>query len=162
LSFQSYHLMATLGVLFIVLTLFSLLLLWRGKLFRSRWLLWVFVLAVCGPYLSNQAGWAAAEVGRQPWIVYRLLKTSDALSPAVHAGHVLGSILMFGVIYTMLFAVWVYVLHQKIRQGPISATDEEESTRGGLLAAAAQLAGHEGVSLTAAPDKPETPGRNPK
>ena len=161
LSFQTYHLMATLGILFIVLTLFALLLLWRGKLFRSRWLLWVFVLAVVGPYLSNQAGWAAAEVGRQPWIVYKLLKTSEALSPAVHAGHVLGSILMFGVIYSMLFAVWIYVLHQKIRQGPIPAAADEEIAREGLLAAAAQLARHEGASLTAASDKPETPGRNP-
>ena len=161
LSFQTYHLMATLGIAFIVLTLFALLLLWRGKLFRSRWLLWVFVLAVVGPYLSNQAGWAAAEVGRQPWIVYKLLKTSEALSPAVHAGHVLGSILMFGVIYSMLFAVWIYVLHQKIRQGPIPAAADEEIAREGLLAAAAQLARHEGASLTAASDKPETPGRNP-
>ena len=161
MSFQSYHLMATLGIGFIALTLFALLLLWRGKLFESRWLLWVFVFAVAGPYLSNEAGWVAAEVGRQPWIVYKILKTSDALSPAVHAGHVLGSILMFGVIYTMLFAVWVYVLHQKIRQGPVFPPAEKEGAPGGLLAAAAQLASHEGASLTATPDKPETPGRNP-
>ncbi|HNQ22349.1 MAG TPA: cytochrome ubiquinol oxidase subunit I [Phycisphaerae bacterium] len=73
LSFQLYHLMVGLGVAFIVLTVTAMLLLWRGTLFRKRWLLRAFMFAVIGPVIANQAGWAAAEVGRQPWVVWGLL-----------------------------------------------------------------------------------------
>jgi cytochrome d ubiquinol oxidase subunit I len=92
--------------------------LWRGKLWEQRWLLRVFVLAVIGPYLANQAGWVAAEVGRQPWVVYGLLKTSDAVSPSVKGGEVLTSIVLFGIAYLALFALWIYVLNEKIQHGP--------------------------------------------
>ena len=117
-SFHSYHIMVGLGMFFVLLTLFSTVLKWRGSLFEKRWMMWVFVFAVVGPYVANQLGWVAAEVGRQPWIVYGELKTSDALSPVVSAGPVLGSIIMFGLVYAMLFAIWIYVLNDKIRKGP--------------------------------------------
>ncbi len=68
--FFSYHLMIGLGTLFIALTLLASLLRWRGRLWESRWLLWVFVFAVVGPIVANEVGWIAAEVGRQPWIVH--------------------------------------------------------------------------------------------
>ncbi|MBM3858301.1 MAG: cytochrome ubiquinol oxidase subunit I [Verrucomicrobia bacterium] len=118
LTFQTFHAMVALGLLFILLTVAALFWRWRGTLFEKRWLLWVFVLAVPLPYLANQLGWVAAEVGRQPWVVYGLLRTGDALSKSVTAGQVLGSIIMFGVIYALLFAVWLYILLDKIRQGP--------------------------------------------
>ncbi len=118
LSFQFYHLMVGLGMVFIVLTLFALVLRWRRTLFASRWLLWVFVFAVVGPVVANQAGWAAAEVGRQPWIVYGMLKTADAASRAVSGSEVLMSIVMFGAIYALLLLVWVYLMDAKIRLGP--------------------------------------------
>jgi cytochrome d ubiquinol oxidase subunit I len=143
LSFQTYHLMVALGFLFIALTLLASFLLLRGSLFRSRRLLRVFVFAVAGPYVANQAGWLAAEFGRQPWIVYGLLRTSAAASPSVPGSQVLASILLYSIIYLLLFLVWVYVLDKKIRQGPEEVADlpPTRGPRGGFLAAAAGGAG---------------------
>lgn len=118
IPFVTFHLMVGLGTAFIALTTASLFLWWRGVLFRMRWLLWVFVFAVLGPYVANQAGWAVAEVGRQPWIVYGLLRTEDGVSKVVSGNAVLGSILMFGFIYFLLFLVWVFVMNDKIQHGP--------------------------------------------
>jgi cytochrome d ubiquinol oxidase subunit I len=91
---------------------------WRGALERFPWLLRAMVVSVVGPFIANEAGWIAAEVGRQPWTVYGLLRTSDSLSKSVAAGQVLGSIIGFGLVYLFLFIVWVYVLGDKIRRGP--------------------------------------------
>jgi cytochrome d ubiquinol oxidase subunit I len=118
IPFQSYHLMITLGMAFIGLTLLGTVLWWRGTLFEQRWLLWVFVMALPAPYLANSAGWVAAEVGRQPWIVQGLLRTRDGLSESVSAGQVLGSLLMFTAIYSLLFVLYVFILREKIRKGP--------------------------------------------
>jgi cytochrome d ubiquinol oxidase subunit I len=128
LSFQSYHLMIACGVLFIVLSFYGLLRLRRGRLWTDRRLLWCFVFAVVPAFAANQLGWVAAEVGRQPWIVYPSvgagglpeggLRTSEALSEAVTAGQVTGSIVMFGLIYLLLGAVWIRLLHGKIQHGP--------------------------------------------
>ena len=91
---------------------------WRGRLFRTRWLLWLFVPAVLGPQLANQLGWVTAEVGRQPWIVQGLLRTRDGLSPAVGAGAVLVSLVLFTVGYALLFVLFLFLLDQKIKHGP--------------------------------------------
>jgi len=147
IPFYTYHVMVGLGMFFIVLTLLALVLRWRGTLYEKRWLLKVFVLAVIGPVISNQFGWVAAEVGRQPWIVWGLLRTSDAVSPTVSAREVLASNIMFAVIYGLLFVVWVFVLDRKIRQGPPELAGEA-GRREGFLAAAAALADHGGESLT--------------
>jgi cytochrome d ubiquinol oxidase subunit I len=116
--FQTYHLMVILGLMFVGLTLLACFFWWRGTLFSQRWLLRIFVIAVVGPYLSNQLGWVSAEMGRQPWIVYGMLRTDQALSESITGGMVLSSIIMFGLIYLLLFAVWVYVLNGKIQHGP--------------------------------------------
>jgi cytochrome d ubiquinol oxidase subunit I len=148
-TFCAYHIMVWLGMLFVVLTLAGAFFRWKGTLFEKRWLLWIFVLAVPLPYAANQFGWVTAEVGRQPWVVYGLLRTSDALSKAVVASEVLGSIIMFIVIYALLFVVWVYVLDSKIRQGPAEiAIPPGETTPGGLLGVAGLRAGIGGPSLT--------------
>jgi cytochrome d ubiquinol oxidase subunit I len=118
LVFQTYHAMVALGMGFIGLTLLACFFWWRGTLFKQRWLLWIFVFAVGGAFAANQLGWVSAEVGRQPWIVYNLLLTSDALSESVTGGMVLSSIIMFGLIYLLLFFVWIYVLNSKIQHGP--------------------------------------------
>ena len=120
-SFQSYHLMVALGMYFIALSLYGLWLLWRGSLFDKRWLLWVFVFSVVGPYVANQAGWFAAEVGRQPWIVYGLLKTREGASKVVGAGAVLTSLILFTVVYLMVLALLLYVFDRKIKAGPDGA-----------------------------------------
>jgi cytochrome bd ubiquinol oxidase subunit I len=151
IPFLTYHLMVAIGLGCIALTTYATWRYWRGTLYTCRWLLWVFVFAVLGPYLANQAGWVAAEVGRQPWIVYGMLRTSDALSAAVRAEQVLGSIIMFGVIYTLLLSVWIYVLNDKIQTGPEPAVGSDEPPSGGLLDTAASLTDHSrGHSLTEA------------
>jgi cytochrome d ubiquinol oxidase subunit I len=147
ITFHSFHIMVWLGGLFVVLTLTGLYFRWQGTLFEKRWLLWVFVWAVPLPYIANQLGWITAEVGRQPWVVYGLLRTSDALSKAVVANQVLGSIIMFIIIYAMLFAVWVFVLDSKIKHGPDEAAPPA-TARGGLFGVAGLRAGTGGASLT--------------
>ena len=117
-SFVSYHVMIALGVFFVALCLTGLFFLRRGTLFEKRPLLWIYVFAVAGPFIANQSGWVSAEVGRQPWLVYGLLRTSDGLSKSVEAGQVFISIILFLIIYLLLFAVWIFVLDSKIKQGP--------------------------------------------
>jgi len=116
--FQFYHLMVAIGMFLIALTLYASYLWWRGKLFEKKWLLWVFVFAVILPQLANQFGWYAAEMGRQPWVVYGLLRTSDALSAVVTANQVLFSLIMFTIIYVILFVLFIYLLNKKIQHGP--------------------------------------------
>lgn len=116
--FQSYHIMVAVGMALILIALVSGFFAWRGRLFEKRWLLWALVFSVLGPQIANQLGWLSAEVGRQPWIVYNLLRTSDALSPAVSAGNVLTSLILFGLIYLLLFILFVYLLNEKIQHGP--------------------------------------------
>ncbi|GMW01256.1 MAG: cytochrome ubiquinol oxidase subunit I [Candidatus Hydrogenedentota bacterium] len=149
IAFQSYHLMVALGLYFMALLGYGAVSVWRGTIWTQRWLLWIFVFSVIGPYVANQAGWVAAEVGRQPWIVWGLLKTPDALSKNVVAEQVLASILLFTVVYLMLFAVWVSVLHSKIQRGPVPHVEPPDHTHAGeLLDAAASLGRAKGHSLT--------------
>ncbi|MGA2604337.1 MAG: cytochrome ubiquinol oxidase subunit I [Verrucomicrobiia bacterium] len=148
-TFHAYHIMVWLGILFVVLTLVGTYARWKGTIFEKRWLLWVFVLAVPLPYAANQFGWMTAEVGRQPWVVYGLLRTSDGLSKAVVANQVLGSIIMFIVIYALLFVVWVFVLDSKIKHGPDEVGPVPPTAApGGLLGIAGLRAGTGGASLT--------------
>ncbi len=139
LPFLTYHVMVGLGMYFLGLTLLAAFLLWRGTLFTKPWLMRVFVFSVVGPYIANQAGWVSAEVGRQPWIVYKHLRTSDGLSEAVAAEHVLASIILFGLIYLMLFIVWVYVLNSKIQHGPYAHHDPDHDASHSLIGAASSL-----------------------
>lgn len=125
--FQSYHLMITIGTGLILLALLGSFFWWKGTLFEHRWLLWIFVFAVLGPQIANQVGWITAEVGRQPWIVYGLMRTSDALSEAVQANAVVASLIMFTFIYILLFAVFIYLLDNKIRHGPEVEAETEET-----------------------------------
>ncbi len=116
--FQSYHGMIIIGLFLTLITVIGCFLWWRGKLFESRWLLHVYVWSVLGPQIANQLGWITAEVGRQPWIVYGLLRTSEGLSKVVKAHMVMTSLILFLIIYTLLFALFVFLLDQKIKQGP--------------------------------------------
>jgi cytochrome d ubiquinol oxidase subunit I len=128
LSFQTYHVMVGLGMLFIASTLYGSWCLWRRTLFQKRWLLWYFVFAVGLAFVANETGWISAEVGRQPWVVYPTpdatgaitggLRTSEAVSEVVTAPMVLGSIIMFGFLYVLLFVLWVFLLDRTIKKGP--------------------------------------------
>jgi cytochrome d ubiquinol oxidase subunit I len=128
--FQLYHLMIAIGVFFITLTLYAAWLWKRKKLFNKRWLLWIFVWAVLLPQIANQAGWFTAEMGRQPWVVYGHLRTSDALSRAVTANHVLFSLILFTLVYTTLFVLFLYLLNKKIKHGPVDYGNPEPIDEG--------------------------------
>ncbi len=131
--FQFYHLMIAIGMLLIVLTLYGSWQWKKGKLFEKRWLMIVFVWSVFLPQMANQAGWFTAEMGRQPWVVYGLLKTSDALSRAVTANEIIFSLILFTLVYVTLFILFLYLLNQKIKHGPVGfaakAIIEEGSVR---------------------------------
>jgi len=116
--FQSYHFMVTIGIALFVLTVICLMFLRQGKLFRTTWLLKILVPAVMLPQIANQLGWMTAEIGRQPWIVYGLLRTSEGLSKAVKANAVLISLIMFTFIYLLLFVLYIYLFDSKIKHGP--------------------------------------------
>ena len=124
--FQSFHLMVAIGFVLILLSVLGAFFMRRDKLFTSRWLLWIFVFAVMLPQAANQLGWLSAEVGRQPWIVYGLLRTSEALSKSVDASQVAGSLFLFAIIYLLLFALFVFLLNEKIKQGPYVDTSDAE------------------------------------
>jgi cytochrome d ubiquinol oxidase subunit I len=116
--FQTYHLMVAIGFTLIAICIFAAFLWWRNKLFDYKWFLYVLVFAVLLPQIANQIGWISAEVGRQPWIVYGLLRTSDALSKAVSADQIIFSLVMFMLIYSLLFVLFIYLLNEKIKKGP--------------------------------------------
>jgi len=117
-TFQTYHLMIAIGMLFIGLTLISLFLLIRKKLFDMKWLMMIFVPAFILPHIANIMGWCAAEIGRQPWAVQGILKTSDAISKVVTAEQVWFSLILFSLIYIILLVLFVYLLLKKIKHGP--------------------------------------------
>ncbi len=119
--FQSYHMMVVIGFALIAISLLGIFFWWRGTLFKQKWLLWIFVFSVLLPQIANQLGWITAEVGRQPWIVYGLLKTSEALSKVVEAGQVWFSLILFTLIYLGLFILFLYLLNEKIKHGPEDA-----------------------------------------
>ena len=123
--FQTYHFMVILGVGLILLSWLGLFLWRRKKLFNFKWLLWVFVLSVLGPQFANQLGWFSTEIGRQPFIVYNLLRTEEAFSKTVTANEVIISLVIFGVIYIMLASLYIYLLNDKIQHGPVDEREKE-------------------------------------
>ncbi len=151
IPFLSFHSMVAIGVYFIFISLLALFYWWRGNLFEQRWLLWTFVFSTIPAILANELGWVTAEVGRQPWVVYGLMRTAEGFSPSVPANHILGSIVMFSFVYALLFWVWIYVLHQKILQGPEHLSEgPEERASSPLIASASHRVDPAGDSMTTA------------
>jgi len=125
LLYFSYHIMAGLGTLLILVMGLSALLLWRGKLERCRPMLWVLMLAFPFPYIATTAGWMSAELGRQPWLVYGLQRTSEGTSPYVSTGNVVFSTLGFLGIYTVLSILFLYLISKEISRGPLLHAEAE-------------------------------------
>ena len=129
--FQTYHIMIIFGSMVFGIAFLSLFLWWKGWLFRTDsflirlWLL-VLVFSVLFPQICNQAGWFTAEMGRQPWIVYNILKTSEALSKKVSSDQVLASLFLFFAIYSLLFFAFLYLLNRKIQHGPDDPEEDPE------------------------------------
>jgi len=118
LLYFSYHVMAGLGTLFVAIMGLSLVLLWRGALFRARWMLWVLMLAFPFPYIANTVGWLTAEVGRQPWLVYGLLRIESGYSTNVSAANGLFTLLGFMGLYALLSIFLLFLLMGLIERGP--------------------------------------------
>ena len=125
LTFVSFHNMVILGLYFIIVTAWGTWLLYKRRLWNSPRYLKLLVWSIPLPLAACQLGWIAAEVGRQPWIVYKLLRTSDAVSISVSAGEILFSILLFFFIYLLLGILYVYLLVRKVKQGPEPASGKE-------------------------------------
>ncbi len=118
LSFTSYHIMILIGSLFILLSIIGIALLIRKKFWSSLWYHKLLLITFPLPYLANEFGWVAAEVGRQPWVVYRLLRTADAASPVVPAGNILFTLILFFFIYALIGVVGISIILKNIRKGP--------------------------------------------
>jgi cytochrome d ubiquinol oxidase subunit I len=127
LLFFSYHIMAGLGTLFVAVMAPAAFLLWRRRLYRWTWMLWIIMLSVPFPFIANTAGWLTAEVGRQPWLVYGLMRTTEGYSKHVHAGNGLFSLLGFMGLYTVLAILFLYLVHHEIAGGPAPATATVET-----------------------------------
>ncbi len=126
--FQFYHIMIATGVLMIVLSLLGCWYWKRGTLFNKKWMLQVFVWAVLLPQVANQCGWFTAEMGRQPWVVYGLLKTSDALSKTVSANQVIFSLILFALVYALLLVLFLFLLYRKIQHGPETSKEMDHDS----------------------------------
>ncbi len=118
LLYFSYHVMVGLGTIFIAIMAVSAFLLWRKKLYESRWMLWILMLSVPLPYIANTAGWMTAELGRQPWLIYGLMRTMHGASPRVGAGNAWFTLLGFMGMYTVLSILWLFLIYREIECGP--------------------------------------------
>jgi cytochrome d ubiquinol oxidase subunit I len=118
LLYYSYHIMAGLGTLFVGVMVAASFLLWRGALYQSRWMLWIILLCLPFPHIANTAGWMTAELGRQPWLVYGLMRTTEGYSKYVNASNGLFSLLGFMGLYTVLAILFLFLVHREIGHGP--------------------------------------------
>ena len=122
LTYYAYHVMVGLGTLFALLAGIATYLLLRRKLYAARWMLWILMLAMPFPYIANEAGWIASEVGRQPWIVYGLLRTSASASPTVVAGETVFTTIGFAGVYFVLGVLFLLLVLREISLGPVERT----------------------------------------
>jgi cytochrome d ubiquinol oxidase subunit I len=118
LLFYAYHIMAGLGTYFVFLMIGAAFLLWRNKLYESRWILWLLLISFPLPYIANTAGWMKAEIGRQPWLIYGLMRTSEGYSNTVSAGNGLFTLIGFMGLYALLGLLFTVLVYREISHGP--------------------------------------------
>jgi cytochrome d ubiquinol oxidase subunit I len=121
LTYYAYHVMVGLGTIFVTLAFLAAALLWRERLFGVRAMLWALMLAMPFPYVANEAGWVTTEVGRQPWLVYGLMRTSEGISPNVVAGEAVFTLIGFLGMYFLLGVLFLYLTLREIAAGPSEA-----------------------------------------
>jgi len=130
LLYYSFHIMVGLGTIFIAVTLLSCFWLWRGWLFNANWLMWIILASFPMPFIANTAGWMTAEIGRQPWLVYGVMRTEHGFSPMVSSGNVMFTLLGFLGMYTILALLYIFLMLRRIDQGAdeltLSATELNE------------------------------------
>jgi cytochrome d ubiquinol oxidase subunit I len=118
LTYYAYHVMVGLGTIFVGVAALAAIMLFRKRLFTARWLLWALMLLMPFPLVANEAGWTVTEVGRQPWIVYGIMKTADAVSPTVAAGETIFTIMGFAGMYFLLGVLFLFLVLREIGIGP--------------------------------------------
>jgi len=123
--YYSYHIMVGLGTIFIAIMLLAGLLLWKKKLHDTKWMLWALMLSLPFPFIANTAGWITAEVGRQPWLIYGLMRTSEGVSRQVSAGNALFTLIGFAGMYTVLSILFLFLIRREIEHGPDSQPDRD-------------------------------------
>jgi cytochrome bd ubiquinol oxidase subunit I len=130
LVYYTYHIMVGLGTIFVAVMALSAFLLWRGALYKSRWMLWIILCCLPFPHIANTAGWITAEVGRQPWVVYGLMRTAVGYSSDVQAGNSLFTLIGFMGLYTILAILFLFLVYRVIAQGPVGeeGADVESGT----------------------------------
>ncbi len=121
LLYYSYHIMVGLGTIFIAIMLLAAWKLWRGTLYDSRGMLWALMLSLPFPYIANTAGWMTAEFGRQPWLIYGLMRTQAGISPQVSSGNVWFTLIGFMGMYTVLSILFLFLVYRVIEKGPEAA-----------------------------------------
>ncbi len=120
LTYYAYHVMVGLGTIFAAVAALAVALLVLGRLWRARWLLWLLMLLMPFPYVANEAGWIVSEVGRQPWIIYGLMRTADGGSPTVASGETIFTLIGFAGMYFLLGVLFLYLVLREIGIGPTS------------------------------------------
>jgi cytochrome d ubiquinol oxidase subunit I len=118
LVYYSYHIMVGLGTIFLAVLAIATFKLWRGSLYQSRPLLWLLMMMLPFPYIANTAGWITAEVGRQPWLIYGVMRTPAGVSAQVASGNALFTLIGFLGIYTILSILFLFLVYREIEEGP--------------------------------------------
>jgi cytochrome bd ubiquinol oxidase subunit I len=126
LLYYSYHVMVGLGTIFIAVMVVAAFLLGRGKLYESPWMLWLLMISVPLPYIANTAGWITAELGRQPWLIYGLMRTAHGVSPRVGAGNAWFTLIGFMGMYAVLAILFLFLVWREIEIGPEPRSSREE------------------------------------
>ncbi len=126
LLYYSYHVMVGLGTIFIAVMLVAAFLLWRRTLYESQWMLWLLMICVPLPYIANTAGWITAELGRQPWLIYGLMRTAHGASPRVGAGNAWFTLIGFMGMYAVLAILFLFLVWREIEIGPEPRSSREE------------------------------------
>ncbi|QYJ15457.1 Cytochrome bd-I ubiquinol oxidase subunit 1 [Rubrobacter xylanophilus DSM 9941] len=133
LLYYSYHVMVGLGTIFIAVMVLAAFLLWRGRLYGSRWMLWILMLAIPFPFIANTAGWLTAELGRQPWLAYGLFRTEEGVSPLISSGSVLFTLIGFAGMYLIMGLLYIVLMVREVSHGP-QAEGEPQEEPGGVTA----------------------------
>jgi cytochrome d ubiquinol oxidase subunit I len=134
LLYFSYHIMVGLGTIFIAILLLAAWKLFRGRLFHSKFMLWTLMLALPFPFIANTAGWITAEVGRQPWLIFGLMRTRAGVSPLVSTGNAWFTLLGFLGLYTILGILFLFLVYREIEHGPEPARFATTHTAAGFSA----------------------------
>jgi cytochrome d ubiquinol oxidase subunit I len=125
LLYYSFHIMVGLGTIFIAIMALAAFMQWRGLLAKSRWMLWILMLAFPFPYIANTAGWMTTELGRQPWLIYGLLRTHDGASHLVHSGDTVFTSLGFAGLFVILGFLFLFLILREIAHGPVAHAAEK-------------------------------------